>query len=178
MPAMSDAPLRGHNGRHEWFWEPGDEEHIFPLENLMDMYYKSVGHNSTLIMGLTPDPSGLIPEADVRRLKAWGDEIKRRFGKPIATTSGEKEVYELVLPQPTKVNHVILQEDIVKGERVRKYKIEVFINDQWASAGQGEVIGHKRIQVLETVETSRIRLTILESKAKPVLKDFSIYFVD
>jgi len=43
VPAMSDAPLRGYNGRHEWFWEPDDEEHIFPLENLMDMYYKSVG---------------------------------------------------------------------------------------------------------------------------------------
>ena len=51
MPAMSDAPLRGYNGRHEWFWEPGDEAHVYPLENLMDIYYGSVGHNSTLIMG-------------------------------------------------------------------------------------------------------------------------------
>jgi len=32
MPAMSDAPLRGYNGRHEWFWEPGDEAHIFPSD--------------------------------------------------------------------------------------------------------------------------------------------------
>jgi hypothetical protein len=37
VPAMSDAPLRGYNGRHEWFWEPGDEAHVFPLENLMDI---------------------------------------------------------------------------------------------------------------------------------------------
>lgn len=77
MPAMSDAPLRGYNGRHEWFWEPGDEAHIYPLENLMDMYNNSVGHNSTLIMGVTPDPRGLIPAPDVKRLKEWGDEIKR-----------------------------------------------------------------------------------------------------
>ena len=40
MPAMSDAPLRGYHGGHEWFWEPGDEEHIYPLENLIDMYYE------------------------------------------------------------------------------------------------------------------------------------------
>ncbi len=79
MAAMSDAPLRGYNGRHEWFWEPADENHILPLENLVDMYYRSVGHNSTLILGLTPDPDGLIPGPDVRRLREFGDEITRRF---------------------------------------------------------------------------------------------------
>lgn len=178
MPAMSDAPLRGYNGRHEWFWEPGDEAHIFPLENLMDMYYKSVGHNSTLIIGLTPDPSGLLPEADVQRLKEWGKEINRRFGKPIASTSGENDVFELKLPKPTKVNHIILQEDIAKGERVRKYSIEVFVNGKWEEVGQGSCIGHKRIQVIETVATTGIRLKILESTAKPIIKDFSIYYVD
>lgn len=47
VPAMADAPLRGYNGRHEWFWEPGDEKHIYPLEDLVEMYYKSVGRNST-----------------------------------------------------------------------------------------------------------------------------------
>ena len=178
MPAMSDAPLRGYNGRHEWFWEPGDEEHIFPLENLIDMYYKSIGHNSTLIMGLTPDPSGLIPEPDVKRLKEWGDEIKRRFKNPIATMSGEGEVLDLRLAKATKINHIILQEDISNGERVRHYKLEVFINNQWKEVGRGECIGHKRIQIIETVETSRIRLKILESKAKPKLKNFSIYFIN
>ena len=45
MPAMSDVPLRGYNGRHEWFWEPDDESHIQPLNNLIEMYYNSVGHN-------------------------------------------------------------------------------------------------------------------------------------
>ena len=82
MPAMSDAPLRGYNGRHEWFWEPGDEEHIFPLENLVNMYYNSVGHNSSLILGLTPNSDGLLPEPDVKRLKEFGDEIKNRFDAP------------------------------------------------------------------------------------------------
>lgn len=31
MPAMSDAPLRGYSGRHEWFWEPGDDGNVFPF---------------------------------------------------------------------------------------------------------------------------------------------------
>lgn len=58
MPAMSDAPLRGYKGRHEWFWEPGDEAHVFPLENLMKMYHHSVGRNSILILEVTLDAEG------------------------------------------------------------------------------------------------------------------------
>ena len=87
MPAMSDAPLRG-KGSHEWFWDPGDDKHIFPLENLMNMYYKSTGRNSSLILGLTPNADGLLPQPDVNRLKEFGDEINRRFSNPIASISG------------------------------------------------------------------------------------------
>ena len=89
MPAMADAPLRGYNGRHEWFWEPGDEAHIFPVQKLVDMYYGSVGHNATLILGLTPDADGLIPQQDTDTLKAFGEAIKNRFSHPIAAASGD-----------------------------------------------------------------------------------------
>lgn len=60
MPAISVAPHRGYNGRHEWFWEPGDEHHIYLMEELMHMYYNSVGHDATLIMGLNPRSKGFI----------------------------------------------------------------------------------------------------------------------
>jgi hypothetical protein len=29
---------------HEWFWEPGDERIIYPLNRLTAMYERSVGH--------------------------------------------------------------------------------------------------------------------------------------
>lgn len=38
VPAMADTPLRGANGRHEWFWEPDDENNIYPVDVLMDKY--------------------------------------------------------------------------------------------------------------------------------------------
>ncbi|RMG62598.1 MAG: glycoside hydrolase family 29 [Bacteroidetes bacterium] len=178
MPAMSDAPLRGYNGRHEWFWEPGDEAHIFPLPQLMDMYARSVGHNSTLIIGLTPDPRGLLPEPDVQRLAAWGAEIQRRYGVPLGTTSGEGNEYELTLPEPTRLNQIILREDIAQGERVRAYTVEAFLHGQWQEIGQGSCIGHKRIQALETVETQRVRVRISASVAKPVLAEMSVFLVE
>ncbi len=175
MPAMSDAPLRGYNGRHEWFWEPGDEEHIFPLENLMEMYYKSVGRNSTLIMGLTPDPNGLLPEPDVKRLKEWGDEINRRFSNPIAATSGVGEKITLKLPAKQKVNQIVLMEDISKGERVRRFVLEGKTSKGWELIFEGSCIGHKFIHRFDDLEVSSLRLKISESEDEPIIKTFSIF---
>jgi alpha-L-fucosidase len=177
VPAMADAPLRGYNGRHEWFWEPGDENHIFPLENLMDIYYKSVGRNSTLIIGLTPDPDGLLPQADVNRLKEWGDEVKKRFLTPLASTSGNGKNIILKLESDQKVNHIILQEDISLGERVRKYKIEGLNKGKWKVICEGSCIGNTRIEKFDTVVASQLRLVILNSTDIPMIKSFKAYNV-
>ena len=40
VPAMADTPLRGANGRHEWFWEPDDENNIYPLYRWADKQKK------------------------------------------------------------------------------------------------------------------------------------------
>lgn len=177
MPAMADAPLRGHNGRHEWFWEPDDEDHIFPLENLMEIYYGSVGRNATLIMGLTPDPNGLLPEPDVQRLKEWGDEITKRFGIALAESADVGKTAVFKFDEPTKVDHIILQEDIAFGERVREFQVEGFISGKWKVVAEGTSIGHKRIIKFDTVLTKKLRFLITKYSEMPKIKNFSAYFV-
>ena len=175
LPAMADAPLRGANGRHEWFWEPDDENNICSLDVLMDMYEKSVGRNATLMLGLTPDPTGLLPAGDVNRLKEMGDEINRRFSTPLAQTSGTKKTQVLKLGKKQSVNYYIIQENIKKGERIRQYKIEAKINGKWETVCQGESVGHKRIEKLNSIETDMVRLTVLESIEQPDIINFSVY---
>ncbi len=178
MPAMSDAPLRGYNGRHEWFWEPGDEAHIFPLELLVDKYYKSVGHNTSLILGLTPDANGLMPEPDVKRLKEFGDEINRRFSKPIASTSGSSKRIILNVPKGKSVNEVVLMEDITKGERISKFILEGKTKKGWHSIFDGSCIGHKFIHTFHDMDISAVRLSILESKGEPQIKKFEVFNIN
>lgn len=176
-PAMSDAPLRGYNGGHEWFWEPGDDEHIYPLAELTAMYEQSVGRNSTLILGITPGPDGLVPEPDVRRMRELGDEIKRRYGEPLASTSGEGCDILLDLGKPLKINCVIIMEDIAHGERVREYAIEGYTEGAWRVLGAGTCIGHKRIQRFDDVVVSRVRLRIDKAAEEPVIRRLSVYSV-
>ena len=175
MPAMSDAPLRGFNGRHEWFWEPDDEVHIYPLPQLVHMYYNSVGHNSTLILGLTPNAEGILPAPDVRRLKEFGDEIKRRFANPIASVHGREKELVAKLPDSQSVNQVVLAEDITYGERVRKFSIEGKTAKGWRTLTRGSCIGHKFIARFDAIVVSSVRLVIEKSVGQPIISEFSIF---
>ena len=183
VPAMADTPLRGWNGRHEWFWEPDDEGAVYPLHELMDIYDKSVGRNATLVVGVTPSPDGLVPEADMRRLEEWGDEIERCYGHPLAWTSGRGD--RLVLASVTRGNGsrtdavgidcCILQEEISCGERVRSWRIDAKVNGRWQTVGEGASIGNKRIVHFPEVAASAVRLVIEDSIAEPVIKSFKVF---
>ena len=175
MPAMSDVPLRGYNGRHEWFWEPDDESHIQPLNKLIEMYYNSVGHNSTLIIGVTPDPRGLLPAADSIRMKQFGDEIKRRFAQPIAEVRGCGKCLEMNLNRPYHIDAIVLCEDISKGERVRQYKVEGKVNGKWKMLTTGSCIGHKKIDTVVTDKVSALRLRVDKAVDVPHISRFAVY---
>lgn len=175
MPAMSDVPLRGYNGRHEWFWEPNDESHIQPLDKLIEMYYNSVGHNSTLIIGVTPDPRGLLPAADSIRMKQFGDEVKRRFAQPIAEVRGCGKRLEMNLNRPYHIDAIVLCEDISKGERVRQYKVEGKVNGKWKMLTIGSCIGHKKIDTVVTDKVSALRLNVEKAVDVPHISRFAVY---
>ena len=168
VPAMADTPLRGYNGRHEWFWEPGDDDKaVYPLENLME-----------LIVGLTPNPDGVIPEGDVKRLKEWGEEIARRFGAPLAQTSGKAKKLALDLKGKQKANYYILQEDITLGERIRAYRVEARIGGKWVTVAKGTSVGHKRIERFDPVEATAFRVVVEQCTDTPQIRDFSVYYAE
>lgn len=175
VPAMADTPLRGAEGRHEWFWEPGDEHAVYPLTDLMNMYCKSVGRNATLILGLTPDPSGLLPAGDSLRLKEFGDAVRERFATPLKSVEGSGNRLELKLGEETEIHSCIIQENVSKGERIRRYRVEAKVNGKWQTVCEGESVGHKRIQQFPALKTKVVRLTVLEAIDVPDIRCFSVY---
>ena len=171
-PGMCDMPLRD----HDWFWKPNREDRIALLNTLMDCYYKSVGRNSNLLLGLTPDRDGLLPEPDSKRLAEFGSEVRRRFSKPLAQTKGEGEMVELTLKQPAKINHVIIMEDIAHGERVWEYVVEgLALGNRWEKICDGISIGHKRIQRFEAIEVAEVRLRCTKSVAMPKIRNLCVF---
>lgn len=174
LPGECDVPVRN----HEWFWTPNADQKVYPLEQLMDMYYRSVGRNCNLLLNANPNPDGLVPEADFQRYVEFGKEIRRRFDKPLAQTSGRGAGVELTLPQPTKIDHVVVMEDITQGERIREYEVEVLVAaDRWQAVCTGQSVGHKRIQDFDPVEGAKVRLKVTKSVAEPIIRTLAVYNV-
>ena len=94
------------------------------------------------------------------RAGEFGSEVRRRFGRSVAETRGVGESLFLPLPSPTRVDHVILQEDCSTGQRIRAYRLEGRSQGKWAVLGQGTSIGQKRIQPVAPGVFEAVRLAI------------------
>ena len=171
-PAMVDTVLRDHH----WFWKPNTENTIEPLDHLVSCYYQSVGRNANLMLGLTPEPSGLLPQPDVEQCQRFGAEIRRRFAHSIAETHGQGDLLRLDLPRPTTINQIVIMEDIRHGERVRQYVVEGHVHgDTWNVLATGSCIGHKRIEQIKPTEVAAVRLRVPQSRATPIIRTLTVY---
>ena len=172
LPSEVDCRMRD-----SWFWNTRNESSIKPLSKLMEMYENSVGRGAVLLLNNTPDTTGLIPPADVRRAKEFGDEVKRRYGSAIVYSSGKgREV--LVTPSaPVTIDAVITSEDISFGERVRSYVIEGLVDGSWIQLASGTAIGHKKIDRFESVRVSKVRIRITQSVGEVVIKKLALFRV-
>jgi alpha-L-fucosidase len=68
-----------------------------------------------------------------------------------------------------------LQEYIPLGQRVSAFHLEAFVDGNWKKVAEGTTIGYKRILKIEPLKSSRIRVTISEAKACPVISNVEIY---
>jgi alpha-L-fucosidase len=173
QPGECDAPLRN----HAWFWHPRQENKIRNVDELVEMYYGSVGRGCNLILNGNIDRHGLVPEADMKRFQEFGAEIRRRFGKSIAETSGRGNSLELALAKPTVIDNVILMEQLAAGQRVRQYVLEGLAGEQWKELAHGQSIGHKRIERFPPIEVTKVRFRATEAVAEPVIRKLAAYHV-
>jgi len=65
-----------------WFWAP--QKHPRSLSELVDIYYRSIGRNGNLILNLSPDNRGLIPDDQIEALSKMSQIIKDTFATDLA----------------------------------------------------------------------------------------------
>lgn len=161
--------------RPNWFWSQTSQRNLLTMDEMVEIYYRSVGRGAQLLLNIPPDSTGLMPADEVTRAKQFGTEIQRCFGKSIAETSGSGESITLALSAGTRVDTFLMQEDCSRGERVRQYKIEARQEGKWVTLGSGTAIGHKRIQPVMPTAADAVRLVIVESAARPLVRRLAVF---
>lgn len=77
--------------------------------------------------------------------------------------------------KPNEFNRFLVQENIRLGQRVKSFSLEAFVGEAWQEIAKGTTIGRKRILRFPNVSASKLRLTILDSKACPTISNVGIY---
>ena len=70
-----------------WFW--GTQKNTpRTLTNLAEMYFRSVGHNATLLLNVPPNNEGKVDQAILDRVVEFGKNVKDTFGTNLAKADG------------------------------------------------------------------------------------------
>ena len=171
LPNEVDVSIR----RPEWFWSTKNENKVLTPEQLLSIYYRSVGRGAQLLLNIPANRDGLLAEPDCASAKSFGLDIRTRFAKSLAATAGHGVEVTLKLDALTQIDTVILQEDIAKGERVREYRIEGHADGTWRTLGKGTSIGHKRIQPVVPITVDALRIVTTKSVGIPVFRSIAIF---
>jgi alpha-L-fucosidase len=201
VPAEVDVSIRP-----GWFWHESQDSLVRTPENLLELYYASIGRNSNLLLNVPPDNRGLLGEKDVESLIAFRELRDKEFANELAkgkkasasairgkeynasnvndgdlvtywTTKDDQTTASLIidLGTETDVNRILLQEYIKLGQRVQEYKVEVYKEEDWIPVIDGTTIGYKVIRKFPVVTASKVRVTIVKSKACPVISNVELY---
>lgn len=149
-PAEADVPIL-----HGWFWSASKA--VRTTTELIDIYYASVGRNANLLLNLSPDNRGLIPDNQLTPLRGMSSVIRQTFSNNLAegssasasstlggqdsqlTLDGDLDTWwepaagittptlTVVLPEARAFDHVVLQEAIA----TRGQRIENIAVDTW-----------------------------------------------
>jgi alpha-L-fucosidase len=82
---------------------------------------------------------------------------------------------EINFKQPTEMNRFLVQEDIRLGQRVKKFRLEALVEEGWQLIASETTIGRKRILRFPNVTATKLRFTIEEAKASPVISNIEVY---
>ncbi len=183
--------------RPGWFYHAYEDDKVRSLDDLMNVYYNSVGGNTAFLLNIPPARNGLFHPNDVYRLKEIGDALKKAFAVNLADEASlfalsEAEGYaaenlrkdsydacwtpkvkhdaELAFEwhEPKEVGNIVIKENIPTGQRVEELVIETKCGGEYEEAFRGTVIGRKRIVRLNG-RADGIRIRFTKSRCEPMV---------
>ena len=180
------------------------------VEQLTDLYYRSVGHNATLLLNFPVDRDGLIHPTDSTNAVNFHQNVQKQLAHNLlagvspkasderdaafpakAVTDGDYNTYwatndgvtsatiEFDLPQPEKINRMMLQEYIPLGQRVKSFVVEYNQEGEWLPVKLNEettTIGYKRLLRFETITSDKIRIRFTDSRACLCINNIEAFY--
>jgi alpha-L-fucosidase len=197
LPPECDVSIRP-----GWFWHEKENGRVKTPDQLMELYFQSVGRGCNLLLNVPPDRRGLLHESDIAALEAFGDRLRRTFATDLARSAavtaahgegaaavadGRRDTHwlspgatsssiVLALKNPAAVGIVRLREHIALGQRIDAFAIDAWVDGDWREVAQGTSVGPTRlVRLAAPAETSRVRVRITKASAPPALAEVGLF---
>ncbi|MBO5856176.1 MAG: alpha-L-fucosidase [Alistipes sp.] len=170
--------------RPGWFYHAEQDGEVRSLANLVNIYYRSVGCNSVLLLNIPPDRRGLIHETDVQRIKELSSYLTNTFStsaitdETVSWSAKSGESHEFNVDSNRMINTLLIQEDITRGQHVEEFSVEAYINGAWHHIAEGTTIGYKRLLRFTDCKAERIRITIHASRGIANILNTGLYYAE
>jgi alpha-L-fucosidase len=155
-PGEADVSIRP-----GWFWHPAEDARVKTADELVELYFSSVGRNANLLLNVPPTTDGRLHATDVARLAEFGTRLRERFATQVAAGRAT----EVRFAAPATFDVACLQERIANGQAVERYVLEAWVNGAWAAVSHGTTIGHKKLDRFPPVTADRLRLRVESARA-------------
>ena len=188
--------------RPGWFYH--EEQDPKSLEELVEIYFHSVGRGTPLLLNIPPNQAGLFFAKDIERLyefAAYRNELYKEdlaLGAAVsgsalsadfachhltdgfetsswASDAGLPIHLELDLGSPKTFDVIELREDLKLGQRIAAFHVQVEVDGVWQEFGMGFTVGQKRLLRGPLVEAQKVRVIITEAQSMPVLTKIALY---
>lgn len=169
-PGETDVSIRP-----GWFWHPAEDARVRSVDNLVELYFTSVGRNSKLLLNVPPTRDGLLHEVDVERLRGMHERLTSLFATDLIagarsdwreTGPGRAEL-QVTLDRSVTASIADLREPIEHGQSVARYRLEAWRDGAWVPLAQGTTIGYRKLDRFPATTMSRVRV-VVEDAVGPV----------
>ncbi|MFL5481746.1 MAG: alpha-L-fucosidase [Gemmatimonadaceae bacterium] len=177
-PAEVDVSIRP-----GWFNHPAENDSVRSVDNLVDLYFTSVGRNGKLLLNVPPTADGVLHPTDVARLggmRSALDQLLANDLSPAATrewrvTGARTAELSVDLGRESPISVIRLEEGIARGQVVGSYRVDGAGDDGvWRELSRGTTIGHSKLDRTQG-SARRLRVTIDDAVTSPESVTVRVY---
>jgi alpha-L-fucosidase len=177
-PGETDVSIRP-----GWFYHPEEDARVRSVENLVDLFFTSVGRNSKLLLNVPPTPDGQLHATDAARLQGMHQALASLFAHDHAAgarssrtvTDDRSAVQELDLGRTVELSVADLREDIRRGQTVSGYRLEGLVDGAWRELARGITIGYRKLDRFAPARVRRVRLRVQDQWGTPPEVALALY---
>ncbi len=168
-PGEADVSIRP-----GWFYHPAEDDRVKTPDQLVDLYFSSVGRNSKLLLNVPPNRAGLLSDVDIHHLGDMRRQLDTLFANDVLRHRtfwwdgrANSAVAEANLGRMVPIGVADIAEDIGAGQLVQQHVIEGFDGELWHTLADGTTIGYRKLARFRPMTVRRVRVRVPDALGKP-----------